>query len=268
MNELKIFENPEFGKVRTVEINDEPYFVGKDVAEILGYSNASKAVSTHVDDEDKQFIMLDIADSQNGNMPTGQSKTALINESGLYSLILSSKLPKAKEFKRWVTSDVLPSIRKHGMYAMDDLINDPDLAIKALMALKEERQKNKQLETAVAVQTQQISELQPKASYYDVILNCKDLVSTTEIAKDYGKSAKWLNSLLHKLGVQFKQGGIWLLYQKYAERGYTSTKTHNYLDENGGTHAKVHTYWTQKGRIFIYDLLKSNGVLPNVEMAG
>ena len=127
---------------------------------------------------------------------------------------------------------------------------------------------NIQLETTVAVQTQQISELKPKASYYDVILNCKDLVSTTEIAKDYGKSAKWLNSLLHELGVQFKQGGIWLLYQKYAERGYTSTKTHNYLDENGGTHAKVHTYWTQKGRIFIYDLLKNNGVLPNVEVAG
>ena len=127
---------------------------------------------------------------------------------------------------------------------------------------------NIQLETTIAVQTQQISELKPKASYYDVILNCKDLVSTTEIAKDYGKSAKWLNSLLHELGVQFKQGGIWLLYQKYAERGYTSTKTHNYLDENGGTHAKVHTYWTQKGRIFIYDLLKSNGVLPNVEAAG
>lgn len=126
---------------------------------------------------------------------------------------------------------------------------------------------NKQLETTVAVQTQQISELQPKASYYDVILNCKDLVSTTEIAKDYGKSAKWLNSLLHELGVQFKQGGIWLLYQKYAESGYTSTKTHNYLDENGRTHAKVHTYWTQKGRIFIYDLLKSSGILPNVEMA-
>ena len=260
MNELKIFENPEFGKVRTMEIDGEPYFVGKDVADILEYSNPRKAIIDHVDDEDKGVTKCDTL--------RGTQEMTVINESGLYSLILSSKLPKAKEFKRWVTSDVLPSIRKHGMYAMDDLINDPDLAIKALTALKEERQKNKQLETAVAVQTQQISELKPKASYYDVILNCKDLVSTTEIAKDYGKSAKWLNSLLHELGVQFKQGGIWLLYQKYAERGYTSTKTHNYLDENGGTHAKVHTYWTQKGRIFIYDLLKSNGVLPNVEVAG
>lgn len=133
--------------------------------------------------------------------------------------------------------------------------------------LEEIKNTNKQLETTVAVQTQQISELKPKATYYDVILNCKDLVSATEIAKDYGKSAKWLNNLLHELGVQFKQGGIWLLYQNYAECGYTSTKTHNYLDDSGGNHAKVHTYWTQKGRIFIYDLLKGKGILPNVEKA-
>ncbi len=137
--------------------------------------------------------------------------------------------------------------------------------IAALTELKAEREAKKQLETTVAVQTQQISELQPKASYYDVILNCKDLVSTTEIAKDYGKSAKWLNALLHELGIQFKQGGIWLLYQKYAKCGYTSTRTHNYLDNSGNTHAKVHTYWTQKGRIFIYDLLKSRNIFPNVE---
>lgn len=257
MNELKIFENPDFGKVRTMEIDGEPYFVGKDVAEILGYSDTNKAIAMHVDEEDK------LNDKTSSSL--GQRGGWLINESGLYSLILSSKLPKAKEFKRWVTSEVLPSIRKHGAYAVDELINDPELAIKAFTALKEERMKNKQLETTVAVQTQQISELKPKATYYDVILNCKDLVSATEIAKDYGKSAKWLNNLLHELGVQFKQGGIWLLYQNYAECGYTSTKTHNYLDENGGNHAKVHTYWTQKGRIFIYDLLKGKGILPNAE---
>ena len=150
--------------------------------------------------------------------------------------------------------------------------NSPEMVMKRALEIanqkvEEMRQQNKTLETTVAVQTQQISELQPKASYYDVILNCKDLVSTTEIAKDYGKSAKWLNALLHELGVQFKQGGIWLLYQKYAECGYTSTRTHNYLDNSGNTHAKVHTYWTQKGRIFIYDLLKSRNILPNVEKA-
>lgn len=257
MGEIEIFENPDFGKVRTMEIDGKPYFVGKDVADILGYTNASKAIADHVDEEDKL--------NNESLSSLGQRGGWFINESGLYSLILSSKLPKAKEFKRWVTSEVLPSIRKHGVYAVDELLNDPELAIKAFTALKEERMKNKQLETTVAVQTQQIAELKPKASYYDVILNCKDLVSATEIAKDYGKSAKWLNNLLHELGVQFKQGGIWLLYQHYAECGYTSTKTHNYLDENGGNHAKVHTYWTQKGRIFIYDLLKGKGIFPNVE---
>mgnify|MGYP003368487976 CR=1 FL=1 len=116
VNDVLVFSNSEFGNIRTVTVNGEPWFVGKDIAEALGYSNASKAVMNHVDDEDKQFVMCDIADSQNGNVLTGQSKTAIINESGLYSLILSSKLPNAKKFKRWVTSEVLPAIRKTGHY--------------------------------------------------------------------------------------------------------------------------------------------------------
>ena len=119
-NNIKIFTNDNFGSVRTVLIDDEPYFVGKEVAKILGYSNSSKAVSSHVDEEDKRFIMINIADSQNGNVPTGKTKTAIINESGLYSLIFSSKLPKAKEFKHWVTSEVLPTIRKTGGYVSNE----------------------------------------------------------------------------------------------------------------------------------------------------
>lgn len=265
MNTLEVFNNSEFGSVRTLVIKDEPYFVGKDVAEILGYSNASKAVSVHVDEDDKTFVMLDIADAQNGNVPIGQSKTALINESGLYSLILSSKLPNAKRFKKWVTSEVLPAIRKHGVYAMDKLLDDPDTLIAALQELKEERRKSKALEQTVAVQSQQITEMQPKASYYDVVLNCKDLISTSAIAKDYGRSAVWMNRYLHDKGVQFRQGDIWLLYQKHAQKGYTSTKTHSYLGSDGETHTRIHTYWTQKGRLFIYDLLRKDGILPLIE---
>ena len=116
-NNLTTFINEELGRLRIVDNNGEPWFVGRDVAAILGYSNASKAVMIHVDEEDKRFVMIDIANSQNGNVPTGQSKTAIINESGLYSLILLSKLPTAKEFKHWVTSEVLPSVRKTGTYA-------------------------------------------------------------------------------------------------------------------------------------------------------
>ena len=180
MNNLKVFKNQEFGEVRTVTINDEPYFVGKDIAEILGYQNGSRDINRHVDTEDRQKTMV-----FDGNQ---DKETIVINESGLYSLILSSKLPSAKKFKRWVTSEVLPSIRKHGMYAIDDLIADPDLGIAALSALKAEREKNKKLKQSVAVQTQQILELTPKASYYDVVLNCKDLVSMSTISKDYGWS--------------------------------------------------------------------------------
>lgn len=125
---------------------------------------------------------------------------------------------------------------------------------------------NKVLTETVAVQQQQILGMKPKASYYETVLNCKDLLSTTEIAKDYGRSARWLNELLHELGVQYKQGNkIWILYQKYAEKGYTSTKTQTYNGKDGEVHTKVHTYWTQKGRLFIYDLLKSKGILPLIE---
>ena len=144
-NSVRIFENEEFGSVRTVEVNGEIWFVGKDVAEVLGYSNSSKAVLSHVDDEDKKFTMLDITDYQNGNVPIGQSKTAIINESGIYSLILKSKLPKAKKFKHWVTSEILPSIRQHGAYmtpeTIQQAITSPDFLIKLAMELKSKQQK-------------------------------------------------------------------------------------------------------------------------------
>lgn len=268
MNEVQIFNNPEFGSVRTMTIENEPWFVGKDVAEILGYSNASKAVSTHVDQEDKLLIMLDIADSQNGNLLIGQSKTAVINESGLYSLILSSKMPKAKQFKRWVTSEILPAIRKHGVYAVDEVLANPDMLISALTELKKERARSKELTNTIAVKDQQIAEMQPKASYYDLVLNCKDLVSISVVAKDYGWSARRMNNYLHEKKVQYKKGKIWLLYQKYAEKGYTSTKTQTYAGTDGNMHTSVHTYWTQAGRLFIYDLLKADGVLPTIERGG
>lgn len=261
MSELQVFNNAEFGSVRSLMVNGEPYFVAKDIAEILGYANPQKAVRDHVDEEDKGVNEM--------VTPGGKQSFVVINESGLYSLILSSKLPSAKRFKRWVTSEVLPAIRKHGVFVMDDIVNNTDALIEALQAFKAERLQRVALEEENAVQKQQLSEMRPKASYYDVVLNSPDLVSVTEIAKDYGKSAQWLNEKLHDKGIQYKQGGrIWILYQKYAEKGYTSTKTHTYPDSNGEIHTKVHTYWTQKGRLFIYDLLKGDGILPTMEMEG
>ena len=256
--ELQVFSNAEFGSVRSIMVNNEPYFVGKDVAEILGYKDTAKAIFAHVDAEDKGV----------GELPTpgGVQNVTIINESGLYSLILSSKLPNAKKFKRWVTSEVLPAIRKHGVFAVDTMLNDPDAMIAALQAYKEERQRRLLLESENAVQKQQLLEMKPKVSYYDVVINGPDLISITEIAKDYGWSAKHMNGYLHSKGIQYKQGDrIWILYQKYAEQGLTSTKTHAYLSGDGNTHTKVHTYWTQKGRLFIYDLLKKDGILPLIE---
>jgi prophage antirepressor-like protein len=259
MNELQSFESTEFGSVRTTMINGIPYFVGRDVAAILGYSNTRDALAKHVDTEDK-LDGVAICD------PIGREQTpVLINESGLYSLILSSKMPNAKKFKRWVTAEVLPAIRKHGVYAAADLLADPDTLIAVLLDLKAEREKGKVLAQTVAVQNQQIVEMQPKVSYYDVVLNCKDLVAISVIAKDYGWSAKHMNAYLHDKGIQFKQGGIWLLYQEHAEKGYTSTKTYSYPGTDGTTHTKVHTNWTQKGRLFIYGVMKEDGHLPLIE---
>lgn len=253
MNELKIW-NYNSSEIRTLTLNNEPWWVLTDVCKVLELSNATKVAQRLEEDERSNFKL------------GRQGEATIINESGLYSVILRSDKPQAKPFRKWVTSEVLPAIRKTGMYATDELLNNPDLAIKAFTALKEERAKTKALTETVAVQQQQILEMKPKASYYETVLNCKDLLSTTEIAKDYGRSARWLNDLLHEMKVQYKQGGkIWILYQKYAEKGYTSTKTQTYNGKDGEVHTKVHTYWTQKGRLFIYDLLKSKGILPLIE---
>ncbi len=246
--ELKTFKNNEFGEVRTLLIDNEPYFVGKDVAEVLGYERADNAIRNHVDDEDKLMHQIS-ASGQNRSM-------YLINESGLYSLILKSKLPTAKQFKRWVTSEVLPTIRKHGVYATDELLDNPDFLIDALQKLKAEREQR-------LIAEQRVLELQPKASYYDVILQSKSLVSVSQIAKDYGLSATKLNQLLNEWGIQYKQGGTWLLYQKYAPMGYTQSQTVEY---NGGEGSRLHTKWTQKGRLFLHNLLTNHGYVPTVEM--
>ena len=255
--EIQVFSNADFGEVRTTVVDGEVMFVGKDVAEILGYANSSKALADHVDEEDKL--------NNDSLSSLGQRGGWLINESGLYSLILSSKMPNAKKFKRWVTAEVLPSIRKHGVYTVDEVLQNPDVLIQALTELKKEREEKQKLKETVAVQNQQITEMTPKACYYDVVLNCKDVISTTEIAKDYGWSAKKMNSYLHEKKIQFKQGKIWLLYQKYAEQGLTSTKTSVYNGRDGISHSSIHTYWTQKGRLFIYELLKKDGILPTME---
>lgn len=257
MTQFIVYKNDEFGSVRTLTIDGEPYFVGKDVAEILGYKNPQDAIRTHVDAEDKGVSEI--------LTPGGIQKMPIINESGLYSLILSSKLPKAKLFKRWVTADVLPSIRKHGLYAIDEIIANPDLAIAAFQALKAEREAKMELETQHAIQSQQIAEMAPKVSYYDLVLRCPDALPISIIAKDYGWSAKRMNQFLHEQGIQYKLRKTWLLYADHADKGYTRSETYPYKDSDGNVHNSINTKWTQSGRLFIYSLMTGAGHFPLME---
>lgn len=249
-NEIMLFKHEEFGEVRTLVIDGEPWFVGKDVTEILGYKDSVNAMKSHVDEEDKLRWQI---------TTSGQRREVnVINESGLYSLILSSKLPKAKEFKHWVTAEVLPSLRKHGAYftpeALYQSLCKPENLIEILHALADEQKRN----TDLSVENAQLS---VKARHYDEILNSKNNVPVTQIAKDYGMSAIAFNKMLHEYGIQYPIRNSWVLYAEYANNGYTQSKTYKYAENK----ASMHTCWTMKGRLFLYEFLRERGVLPMCE---
>lgn len=260
MQEIRVFESAEFGAVRVAEIDGEPWFIAADVCRALDVKNGRDAVS-RLDDDEKGVALTDTLG--------GRQEMAAVSEAGLYALVLSSRKPEAKAFKRWVTHDVLPSIRKHGAYMTEEILQktleNPDFLIGLATQLKEEREKRLAAELDKAVLGQQIAELRPKASYYDLILQCASLLSVTEISKDYGMSAKAFNALLHEAGIQYKQSGAWFLYADYQDGGYTQTKTQNYCRSDGTQGAKTHMYWTQKGRLFLYERLKAEGILPMIE---
>lgn len=251
--EIQIFKNEEFGQVRTMLINNEPWFVGKDVAEILGYSNTRKALLDHVDEDDKcKNDGVTFCDSM-GRI----QKPVVINESGLYSLILSSKLPNAKKFKKWVTSEVLPSIRKHEVYMTDNMLEktiaDPDYMIGILTALKEEKMLREKAQKEKDIAIEEKKEAEEKR---DLLIHTNKTYTTSEIAKELGlNSAQKLNQILHIKKIQYKRNNTWIPYAKYAALGYTSTK--QMTNEHGII--VYNTKWTGKGRDFILNLFKNEG---------
>lgn len=264
MNQLQLFDF-ESNQVGALSIDEEAYFVGNDVATILGYSNYRNAVANHVDEEDKLRTQIRYA---------GQlRKMTLINQSGLYSLILSSKMPNAKKFKHWVTSEVLPAIRKHGAYmtdqkAFDVVHNEYGLADLLQQAADQLKQKDIRIEEVEAENKNliiQLEESNKKASYLDIILGTPDALAITQIAADYGYGAVAFNKLLHKVGIQHKVNGQWILYKIYMGKGYVTTKAFTFKDHQNNDRSKPATYWTQKGRKLIYDVLKENDVLPLIE---
>lgn len=230
MEQIKIFNSDEFGSVRTIIIDGEPWFAGKDVAASLGYKDTSDALKKHVADEDK--LTRCFTDS-------GQNRQMyVINESGLYSLIFGSKLESAQKFKHWVTSEILPSIRKNGIYAtdkvIDDILNNPDFGIELLTKLKEERAARVEAEKTNAI-----------------LMHVNKTYTMTEIAKEIGlKSAVELNKILSEKKIQYKVNGTWVMYSDYSNCGYEEIKQE--VLDNG--HVIYHRKITQLGSKFILGL--------------
>ena len=266
---LQIFKNEQFGDIRiAVNDNNEPYFCLKDVCELLDL--APRVVKQRL--EDCVCSTYPIIDN------LGRERQAtFVNEDGLYDVILDSRKPEAKAFRKWVTSEVLPTIRKHGVYMTDQAIKEallnPDTVIKLATSLKEERlarlellAKNAHQQRLIAEQEVKIQDMTAKSTYCEQVLASSELVEITLIAQDYGTTATILNKFLHTAGIQFRQGNTWVLYEKYKYLGYTQSKTLPIKHTNGSITTKMMTMWTQKGRLFLYDFLKANfSALPIVE---
>jgi prophage antirepressor-like protein len=254
-NQLRQFRNEEFGELEILTINGKPYFPATECAEKLGYAKARNAIERHCAHALKQGVGVRTGTKADGTPATQIVEKTFIPEGDLYRLIVRSKLPGAERFERWVFDEVLPTIRKYGAYAtsdtLDDMLRSPEFAAEILNKLADERKKNAEL-SALA------EGLALKGEYYDKVLLCDTLFPVSVIAKDYGMSAAAFNEMLRGFGVQYKICGTWLLYQKYANNGYTQTRTYRV----GERTTTFHTCWTQKGRKFLYDILKWYGILP------
>lgn len=275
MDEVKIFKSKEFGQIRTVGTTDNPLFCLADVCKALGLS--AKGVNQRLEDE--VISNYPITDK------LGREQKALfVNEDGLYDVILDSRKPEAKLFRKWITSDVLPSIRKTGGYIATTQEDTPELIMaKALQVAQatiekhnarilqletENAEKSKAIEQAeeqVVQLSDAVASMKPKVDYCDIILQSKETVTITQIAQDYGMTAKAFNVLLRNFGIQHKIAGQWILYAPYLPLGYVQSESIPITHTDGRKTTKLFSKWTQKGRLFLYEELKKNNVLPLIE---
>lgn len=242
MNDLQIFNNDKFGQIRTAVINDEPYFMLADVCAVLDIKNTRDAKSR------LSQKGVAIADTLTAG---GVQQATFINESNLYKLSFTSRKPEAELFTDWVTTDVLPAIRKTGTYSMDI----PKTLPEALRAYANEVEAHNETKAIVAQQEQQIAEFKPVKDYVDKILSSKSCLAITQIAADYGLSAQELNKILHEAGLQRKVGDQWILYKQHMAKGFTKSETFTFCRSDGRLDSKITTKWTQKGRLEIHSIL-------------
>lgn len=249
-NRLFDFDNHQLNVV--INEANEPLFIAKDICDILDLKNPTQAMN-QLDDDEKLTYVLD---------RSGQKRTVnLLTESGLYSLVLRSNKPEAKKFKKWITSEVLPSIRKHGAYItenkLDELLGNPDLIISLATQLKEERSEKERLLNQNQLQSEHIKLSAPKIAYHDQVLNSQSTYLTNQIAKELSMSATTLNRVLNDLKIQYKQNDTWLLYHKYQNQGFTKTKTYSFTGPDDSQRTNMTTVWTEKGRKFIHEQINS-----------
>lgn len=262
MNKLQVFQNSEFGEIRTITKDNEPMFCLADVCKALELEQVSRV---------KARLKADGVTTSKVTDRLGREQEAtFINESNLYKTIFQSRKESAERFTEWVTSEVLPSIRKNGGYiAGQEMLSDDELLAKALMVaqnkIAERDTQIKSLETEVVQMDRTISELQPKANYVDMILQSKSTVTVTQIAQDYGMTARKFNQVLKELEIQRKVGNQWILYAKHQGKGYVHSSTFGITKRNGEQDVAMNTEWTQKGRLFLYEKLKEQGILPMIE---
>ena len=272
-NAIQSFTNTEFGELEILQEGDKFWFPATKCAQILGYSNPYKAILDHC----KKYGLTKregvfLKRNKDGSTMEQVNSANYISEGNLYRLICRSKLESAERFEYWVFEDVLPSIRKHGAYispeVLEELQKNTEKNAELLATLATEQRnrlrledENRRLSEAERTLRATVEITQPKATYYDLILENPDAVPVTLIAKDYGYSAVKFNALLHEYKIQFAVGGMWELYQEYADCGYT----HNNVHYTKTGRNKVHMCWTQRGRLFLYEFLKKEGILPKIE---
>lgn len=254
MQEMQVFRNSQFGNLEILTIEGKQWFPAINVAETLGYTNPRKAIRDHA--KERGVTIRSVIDSLGRN----QNKK-FIDEGNLYRLISRSKLPQAEQFEEWVFDDVLPAIRKHGIYATDNVIEqtlkDPDYIITVLTEYKKEKEQNLLLQ-------QEIGELKPKADYVDEILKSTGTLATTQIAADYGISAQKLNKLLHEARLQRKVNKQWVLYSEHMGKSYTESDTIAIVRSDGREDTVLQTRWTQKGRLKIHEIMTEFGYEANL----